>query len=181
MTLSELIFNSVPGEVLYSSDTYDSIVWKHIMEEELNDDNKTLYTLNNTSYSGTETKYTNKQYVSEDGNIIYENMIPYDEYIELDEDEKENWEVVQKFYKRNPIPIYEMETILNDFLTTNILNTFRYERNKKLLETDKYVIPDWPHQTEEVKQAWLDYRQVLRDLPANTTDPENPIWPTPPE
>jgi hypothetical protein len=26
----------------------------------------------------------------------------------------------------------------------------------------------------------LDYRQALRDLPANTTDPENPVWPTAP-
>jgi len=39
---------------------------------------------------------------------------------------------------------------------------------------------DYPHATEEVKQAWLDYRQALRDLPGNTTDPENPVWPTPP-
>ena len=31
--------------------------------------------------------------------------------------------------------------------------------------------------TEEVKQAWLDYRQALRDLPANTSDPSNPVWP----
>lgn len=28
--------------------------------------------------------------------------------------------------------------------------------------------------------AWATYRQALRDLPDNTTDPENPVWPTPP-
>ena len=61
------------------------------------------------------------------------------------------------------------------------INSLRYLRDIKLSETDKYTIPDWPHPTEEAKQAWLDYRQALRDLPSNTTDPENPIWPTPPE
>jgi hypothetical protein len=30
------------------------------------------------------------------------------------------------------------------------------------------------------KAEWATYRQQLRDLPANTTDPANPTWPTPP-
>ena len=29
--------------------------------------------------------------------------------------------------------------------------------------------------------AWRTYRQALRDLPANTADPENPTWPSKPE
>jgi len=29
-------------------------------------------------------------------------------------------------------------------------------------------------------QAWLKWRQQLRDLPAKTKDPEEPRWPTPP-
>jgi hypothetical protein len=181
MLLSGLIYNSVANEVLHPNDEYDSIVWKHITGDELTDDNRTMYTLNNTSYSGTEIKYTNKQYVSEDGNVIYENMITSDEYTALDEDEKENWERVRKFYGRIPIPISEMENIYNDFLVKDYLNTFRLERNRKLVATDKYTIPDWPHTPPEKKQAWLDYRQALRDLPANTEDPENPVWPIPPE
>jgi len=28
--------------------------------------------------------------------------------------------------------------------------------------------------------VWMDYRQALRDLPANTTDPANPDWPVKP-
>ena len=28
--------------------------------------------------------------------------------------------------------------------------------------------------------AWKTYRQALRDLPANTSDPRNPTWPTKP-
>ena len=57
----------------------------------------------------------------------------------------------------------------------------RLEVDEILKETDKYTIPDWPHSTPESKQAWLDYRQALRDLPTNTTDLENPVWPSPPE
>lgn len=60
------------------------------------------------------------------------------------------------------------------------MNTIRYERNTLLKDSDIYVIPDWPHTTPEARQAWLDYRQTLRDLPANTTDPENPVWPEAP-
>jgi len=53
----------------------------------------------------------------------------------------------------------------------------RKERDFLLSNTDKYATIDFPHPTEEAKQAWLDYRQALRDLPDNTTDPENPVWP----
>jgi len=60
------------------------------------------------------------------------------------------------------------------------LKQLRKKRNLVLEQTDRYAIPDYPHATEEVKQAWLDYRQALRDLPSNTTDPSNPVWPVPP-
>ena len=68
------------------------------------------------------------------------------------------------------------------------MKQLREERDKKLLETDKYTsIPDWPHSSEEVKQAWITYRQELRDLPATATPQldengnlTNVTWPTPP-
>jgi len=69
----------------------------------------------------------------------------------------------------------------NEITTARPLNKLRKTRNKLLDQTDKYIVADYPHATDEAKQAWIDYRQTLRDLPANTTDPENPIWPTPPE
>jgi len=68
------------------------------------------------------------------------------------------------------------------------IKKLRRVRNIKLLETDKYTsIPDWPHPSEEVKQAWVTYRQALRDLPS-TASPQldanrnltNVTWPTPP-
>jgi hypothetical protein len=60
------------------------------------------------------------------------------------------------------------------------LSLIREKRNTLLMNTDKYTIADWPHPSPEAKQAWLDYRQALRDLPSNTTDPENPVWPDAP-
>tara|TARA_B100000575_G_scaffold290577_1_gene294525 strand:- start:118 stop:504 length:387 start_codon:yes stop_codon:yes gene_type:complete len=67
------------------------------------------------------------------------------------------------------------------------LKILREERNLLLDKTDKYVVIDYPHPSEEVKQAWLTYRQELRDLPATATPQldengniTNVIWPTPP-
>jgi DNA phosphorothioation-dependent restriction protein DptG len=67
------------------------------------------------------------------------------------------------------------------------MKKLRHERNIKLLETDKYSINDWPHASEEVKQAWVTYRQALRDLPSISTPQldengnlTNVTWPTPP-
>jgi len=57
----------------------------------------------------------------------------------------------------------------------------RQKRDLLLDETDKYIVADYPHPSPEARQAWLDYRQALRDLPANTEDPANPVWPVPPE
>ena len=53
---------------------------------------------------------------------------------------------------------------------------FRIERNARLAESDWTVLADSPTSTT----AWKAYRQQLRDLPANTTDPFNPEWPVPP-
>lgn len=61
---------------------------------------------------------------------------------------------------------------LNDRAWAQIRN----ERNALLAASDWTVLPDTPTSTA----AWKAYRQQLRDLPANTTDPTNPTWPTPP-
>lgn len=53
----------------------------------------------------------------------------------------------------------------------------RAERNALLPACDWTQVADAPVDAA----AWAVYRQALRDLPQNTTDPFNPIWPTPPE
>ena len=55
------------------------------------------------------------------------------------------------------------------------LKKLRIERNRLLAETDYLALAD-STLTDEVRA----YRQALRDLPANTTDPANPVWPVKP-
>lgn len=55
-------------------------------------------------------------------------------------------------------------------------DAFRRERNARLSASDWTQVPDAPVD----RTAWAAYRQALRDLPDNTTDPRNPVWPVPP-
>jgi len=59
---------------------------------------------------------------------------------------------------------------------TEAWHDLRYERNRRLLSSDWTQVADAPVDNLE----WAGYRQALRDLPANTTDPFNVVWPTPP-
>ena len=67
------------------------------------------------------------------------------------------------------------------------LKIYREIREVIFMEIDKYALPDFPHSSESVRQAWLDYRKALRDLPSlqsPSLDSEgnliNIIWPTDP-
>jgi hypothetical protein len=57
------------------------------------------------------------------------------------------------------------------------LDYIRARRNNILKETDKYTNVDYPHKNPGDLQAWLDYRQALRDLPSSI-DLNAPNWPT---
>ena len=61
--------------------------------------------------------------------------------------------------------------------TTFLWEKLRVERDDLLFDSD------WT-QSRDVTLAndndWKTYRQALRDLPANTSDPANPTWPTKP-
>ena len=72
------------------------------------------------------------------------------------------------------------EAKLQELIDAQPLKKLRAERDTILSQTDKYATIDFPHGSEAAKQAWLDYRQALRDLPANT-DPSNPTWPIAPD
>lgn len=55
------------------------------------------------------------------------------------------------------------------------LKTLRTTRNGLLAETDYLALSD-----VTLSSDMTLYRQALRDLPANTSDPANPVWPTKP-
>jgi hypothetical protein len=66
-----------------------------------------------------------------------------------------------------------------DAKTAYQFNFLRLDRNSLLRDSDINVAADrWATMSTETQTAWATYRQALRDLPANTTDPLNPIWPT---
>lgn len=52
----------------------------------------------------------------------------------------------------------------------------RLSRRRLLNNSDWTQVPDAPVDNA----AWAVYRQQLRDLPANTTDPRDVVWPEPP-
>ena len=60
----------------------------------------------------------------------------------------------------------------------------REKRDRLIAETDWVVSRAVDASNDglgiQLPQVWVDYRQALRDLPANTTDPANPVWPTKP-
>ena len=55
----------------------------------------------------------------------------------------------------------------------------RHDRDLKLSETD-WVVTKASETGVAESDAWKTYRQALRDLPSNTSDPFNPTWPTKP-
>lgn len=55
----------------------------------------------------------------------------------------------------------------------------RRKRNKLLQESDWTQGADSPL-TQQKKTEWATYRQTLRQVPENFTNPNDVIWPTPP-
>ena len=62
-----------------------------------------------------------------------------------------------------------------ELATEKAWNDLRTKRNRRLAETDYLALSDVTLSTE-----MTEYRQALRDLPANTSDPANPTWPVRP-
>ena len=71
-----------------------------------------------------------------------------------------------------------------DVLPNVLMDQVRRERNQLLAETDWVTLKAIDDSNDglgiQLPQVWMDYRQALRDLPANTVDPANPVWPTKP-
>ena len=90
---------------------------------------------------------------------------------------------IAKWYVDDPQPSEEeIQTKLTELRNAEPMRLLREERNKKLSETDWWVLPD-----RTTSQAQKDYRQALRDLPS-TAKPKldengqltNVTWPTKP-
>ena len=71
--------------------------------------------------------------------------------------------------------IAEREAYERDVQPGVDLELLREERNRRLAETDYLALSD-----ATLSEDMRTYRQALRDLPANTSDPANPTWPVKP-
>jgi hypothetical protein len=78
----------------------------------------------------------------------------------------------------NPIILDQIlvDAAAAEIAAEQVLVRLRHKRNQLLAETDYLALADVTL-TDEMRA----YRQALRDLPANTVDPANPVWPTKPE
>jgi hypothetical protein len=64
----------------------------------------------------------------------------------------------------------------SDIPVENVWKRLRLRRNELLSMSDFRVLPDAPWDTA----PWAAYRQALRDLPEQTSDPRAALWPEPP-
>lgn len=72
------------------------------------------------------------------------------------------WNAEKEAYARDVLPVEQMAAI-------------RAERDKLLAATDYLGLSD-----VTMSADMQTYRQALRDLPANTSDPASPTWPVKP-
>jgi hypothetical protein len=75
------------------------------------------------------------------------------------------------------VEIQELDDEMKALINGTVIKTRREERNKLLLESDKYVLQDFPI-TLENKMLILNYRQDLRNFDFNDfylTLPQFPI------
>ena len=69
----------------------------------------------------------------------------------------------------------QVKAKVDELKVTEPFYELRIKRDNLLKETDWMANSD-----VTMSDAWKTYRQALRDLPANTSDPANPTWPTKP-
>lgn len=87
-----------------------------------------------------------------------------------------------RWYEDNTITKPTLEELTekwNEYLTARPWEELRQKRNKRLVECDWVAIRAFTTGVP-VPEEWKTYMQALRDLPANTEDPENPVWPVAP-
>jgi hypothetical protein len=89
------------------------------------------------------------------------------------------------WHDHSPVPAKSQDEIDNaiaEYVNSSIRGwaSLRKKRNGLLVSSDWTQASDSPL-TDEAKAEWATYRETLRNLPANTPDPDSPTWPTPPE
>ena len=98
---------------------------------------------------------------------------PVCKHLELGELEEETCEA---FMDGDELKLRHSEA-KEDMQIEKAWDKLRAERDAKLNATDKYMLSDYPISAGN-KTAMENYRNALRDLPSNTSDPRDEIeWP----
>lgn len=80
--------------------------------------------------------------------------------------ERSRWHLKRMTWEELPVPVHQQWDVI------------RYQRDKRLQACDWRILPDSPTPAED-RDAWLAYRQALRDI-TDQPDPAAIAWPTPP-
>ena len=91
----------------------------------------------------------------------------------------DTWESIELPEGWEKPPKEEFEARLQELIDAQPWKDLRKERNRRLTDCDWVAIRSTTSDTP-VPEEWKTYMQALRDLPANTVDPENPVWPEAP-
>lgn len=84
----------------------------------------------------------------------------------------------ENYRVQDDVVVRKDDTEITERNTDRSFGWLRNKRDERLATSDWRDLPSYPGTNQE---AWRSYRQALRDLPANTVDPNNIIWPSEPE
>ena len=104
--------------------------------------------------------------------LIYNEAVSYSEY--------GDYESLVILSGQPKPPKEEFEAKLQELIDAQPLKDLRKERNKRLTDCD-WVVTRATSTDTPVPEEWKTYMQALRDLPSNTEDPANPVWPVAPQ
>jgi hypothetical protein len=91
----------------------------------------------------------------------------------------DTWESIKFYGDCEKPPKEAFEAKLQELIDAQPLKELRQERDRRLQAVDWVAIRAFTTSTP-VPEAWVTYMQALRDLPAATGDPKNPVWPVQP-
>jgi hypothetical protein len=98
-----------------------------------------------------------------------------DDAIELTDKQYEDF--LTAMNTQNKMLVLENDELVLKTRIPNITwNIIRQKRNRLLSQSDYTQMPDWPGD----KKAWAEYRQALRDITSNFSNPNTIIWPKTP-
>lgn len=124
-----------------------------------------------TTYKTSSGEITGTFYTSNEDDLILN--------VKQDESYIDGEYLSSEFIVVNGLPRRKSDAELLEIQNQKAMKSLRRRRQVDLSSSDWTQAADSPL-SDAKKAEWATYRQQLRDLPANTSDPANPTWPTPP-